>query len=75
MYFFTSLYFNLKKFYEYLVYPSKTYAKKYSKEFSKKYVTEFLAEKNLKVSPSPSVSSSQFAGETPPIPIYDYNKY
>ena len=63
MYFFTNLYFSLKKFYDYLTFPSK------------QYVTEFLVENNLKVSPSLSVSSTNYAGESPPNPIYDYNKY
>ena len=75
MLFFTNLYFSLKKFYEYLTFPSKQYAKKFSKEYSKKYVTEYLVENNLKISPSPSLSSTQYAGETPPSPTYDYNKY
>ena len=50
--FFTNLFLNLKRFYDYLVYPSKVYAKKYAREYSKKYVDEYLVEKNLKVSPS-----------------------
>ena len=84
--FLTNLFYSLKKIYDYLTFPSKRYAEKYSKFWSKKYVDEYLTEKNLKVSPSPSVSSSQYAtrslvreetslGETPPSPRYNYNNY
>ena len=73
--FITSLFYNLKKLYEYLIFPSKRYSKKYSKEYSRKYVNEYLAEINTKTSPSPSLSlpSSKYAGEDNP--SYDYNNY
>ena len=35
--FLTSLYINLQKFWEYLIYPSKYYSKKYAKKYAKEY--------------------------------------
>lgn len=73
--FITSLVVNLKKFYEYLIFPSKQFSKKYSKKFSKKYVEEYVHSRVIKTSPSSSVSlsSCKYAGETPC--DYDYNKF
>ena len=71
--FLTNLFFSIKKIYDWLVYPSKEYSKKYSKRYSKQYVDEYISSQALKVSPSPSLSSSKYAGEDDP--TYDYNKY
>ena len=71
--FFTNFFYNLKKVYDYLMFPikrqSQHYSKKYSQEYSKKYIDEMLN----KSSPSISISSENYAGSNPP--SYDYNNY
>ena len=71
--FFTNIFYNLKKLYEYITQPSNRYAEKYSKKWSKYYVDKYISSQAIKISPSPSISSEKYAGSNPP--DFEYNDY
>ena len=71
--FITKIFYNIKKLYEWLTYPSKRYAEEFSKKWSKYYVDEYISSQVLKS--TPSLSSEKYSGSNPPSPKYTYNKY